>query len=54
LTHDSIYSHLWNLQFEDKVYMNGWRRQRFPGIDEFDRDRPSNEDQISMKANHGC
>ena len=44
LTHDSIYSHLWNLQFEDKVYMNGWRRQRFPGSDEFDR--PSNESDL--------
>lgn len=32
-----IYSHLWDISFNKNVYKNGWRRQTFPGSDEWDR-----------------
>ncbi len=37
LTDDFIYSHLWDMTFNKKVYKNGWRRQMRPGSDEWDR-----------------
>jgi len=37
LTNDMIYSHLWDMSFNTKVYKNGWRRQKFPSSDEWDR-----------------
>ncbi len=37
LTTDYIYSHLWNMTFNKKVYKNGWRRQIMPESDEWDR-----------------
>lgn len=37
LTTDFIYSHLWNMTFSKNVYKNGWRRQRRPGSDEWNR-----------------
>jgi hypothetical protein len=36
LTTDSIYSHLWDMSFNNKTYSNGWRRQH-PISDEWDR-----------------
>jgi hypothetical protein len=44
LTHDKIYSHLWELSFNKKVYKNGWRRQTSPSSDEWDR--PAGEHDI--------
>ena len=40
LTDDSIYSHLWDLQFAGKRYCNGWRRQIY--LDDTSKyDRPA-------------
>eukprot|EP00956_Cyclotella_meneghiniana_P000062 scaffold127_cov37-Cyclotella_meneghiniana.AAC.1 len=44
LTNDQIYSHLWQLSFNGKVYRNGWRRPKYPDSDEWSR--PANESDI--------
>lgn len=46
LTHDAIYSHLWNLQFSGTKYRNGWRRQMAPDSDEYDR--PPNKSDLDL------
>lgn len=37
LTDDMIYSHLWQMSFNKKVYKNGWRHPKFPDSDEWTR-----------------
>lgn len=51
LTHDSITSHLWKIQFAKRVYRNGWRHCR---ISDFSYDRPANDtdiDEVSCDLN---
>jgi len=44
LTNDMIYSHLWDMTFNKKVYKNGWRRQTMPDSGEWTQ--PASETDI--------
>ncbi len=45
LTTDFIYSHLWDITFNNKTYSNGWRHQKWPlGSGEWDR--PATDDDV--------